>query len=102
MDYIASGTLHTRTKVCGKKNCRCATDPDARHGPYYEWSRRQDGLLVHSVITKQQAALITRAIENYREVRRLLVLWERETEAELLSTQLRREAKKPNHRKRKR
>lgn len=85
MDYLASGTLHTRTKVCGRPNCRCAVDPEARHGPYYEWSRRQEGRLIHSVISEQQAALLGRAIENYREVQRLLALWERETAAELLS-----------------
>jgi hypothetical protein len=84
MDYVASGTLHTRTKVCGRNNCRCADDPDARHGPYYEWSRRQDGRLVHSVISKQQAAFIVRAIENHRAIQRLLALWERETAADLL------------------
>lgn len=86
MDYVASGTLHTRTKVCGRKNCRCADDPEARHGPYYEWSRRLDGRLVHSVITEQQAELVARAIDNYREVQRLLALWHRETEDELLAT----------------
>ena len=87
IDYLASGTLHTRTKVCGKKNCRCADDPAARHGPYYEWSRRLDGRLVHSVVSERQAALIARAIENNREVQRLLALWQRETEGEILSTE---------------
>jgi hypothetical protein len=61
MDFVASGTLHTRTKVCGRKNCRCAVDPDARHGPYYEWSRRQEGRLVHSVVTAEQAQLCSLA-----------------------------------------
>ncbi|MDJ0862647.1 MAG: hypothetical protein QNJ87_13725 [Gammaproteobacteria bacterium] len=42
MDLIASGTLHTRAKICGRKNCRCGVDPEARHGPCYEWSRRQE------------------------------------------------------------
>ena len=37
VEYISSGTLHTRMKVCGKSGCRCAQDPQARHGPYYEW-----------------------------------------------------------------
>lgn len=85
MDYLASGTLHTRTKVCGRKNCRCADDPAARHGPYHEWTRRQQGRLVHSVITTEQAQLIARALANYREVKTLLALWERETAAEILS-----------------
>lgn len=97
MDYVASGTLHTRTKVCGRKNCRCAEDPDARHGPYYEWSRRRDGRLIHSIISEQQAALLARAIDNYREIQRLLALWQGETEAELLSTRQR--AKSVNRRK---
>ena len=85
MDFIASGTVHQRTKICGRKNCRCAVDPAARHGPYYEWSRRQDGRLLHSVITPEQAALFTRAIQNYREIQQLLVRWEHETAKEVLN-----------------
>ena len=84
MDFLASGTLHIRTKVCGKPNCRCANDPEARHGPYYEWSRRQDGRLVHSILTPDQAQHIAEAIENHRRVQALLVAWERETAKEIL------------------
>jgi len=36
MEYLCSGTLLRRTKVCGKPSCRCAQDRSARHGPYYE------------------------------------------------------------------
>ena len=85
MDFVASGTIHKRTKVCGRQNCRCATDPAARHGPYYEWSRRRDGRLVHSIITSEQAALFTQAIQNYREIQQLLRRWERETAQEVLN-----------------
>lgn len=84
MDYVASGTLHTRTKVCGRSNCRCADDPGARHGPYHEWSRRTEGRLVHRVITPEQARVIARAIGNLRELRRLLALWEDETASTVL------------------
>mgnify|MGYP003547169378 CR=1 FL=1 len=31
LDYLCSGTLSTRMKVCGKPSCRCAQDPLARH-----------------------------------------------------------------------
>ena len=85
MDFVASGTIHKRTKVCGRQNCRCATDPAVRHGPYYEWSRRQDGRLVHSIITPEQATLFTRAIQNYREIQQLLRRWECETAKEVLN-----------------
>ena len=85
LDFVVSGTLHKRTKVCGRKNCRCASDPAARHGPYYEWSRRQDGRLLHSVVTPEQAELFTRAIQNYRQIQQLLMHWEQETAKEMLN-----------------
>jgi len=88
LDYVASGTLHVRTKVCGKKNCRCAVDLEARHGPYYEWSRREQGKLSHSVVTPEQAELLTKAIKNYREILALLKRWERETVAEILNAKI--------------
>lgn len=84
MDYACSGTLHSRTKVCGQPACRCAHDPDARHGPYHEWSRRQEGHLVHSVLGPEQAALVERAIANRREIDRLLTIWEEESTLEIL------------------
>ena len=84
MDYLASGTLHRRTKACGRPNCRCAQDPSARHGPYYEWSRLEGRRLIHSVLSQEQASWIKHAIANYRKVQKLLRLWERETTAEIL------------------
>ena len=84
MDFIATGTLLTRTKVCGRPNCRCASDPSARHGPYYEWNRRQDGRLVHRVISLERARRVQRALKNYRQIRALLAQWEQETIKELL------------------
>ena len=75
-DFVCSGTLLTRTKVCGKPNCRCATDPEARHGPYYEWSRREGGRLVHSIVSSSEARVLGRAIRNYRAIQRLLRNWQ--------------------------
>lgn len=85
MDFVASGTLHVRTKVCGRKNCRCATDPDKRHGPYHEWSRHKDGKLRHKIVTPEQAQLLKRAISNHREILELLARWEDKTASEILS-----------------
>ena len=80
VDYLCSGTLLKRTKVCGKPGCRCAKDVNARHGPYYEWGHMQGGKLVHRVVTPQQAVLLQLAIKNYRSVQKLLREWEVETE----------------------
>ena len=87
MDYVASGTLHTRTKVCGRSNCKCADDLASRHGPYFEWSRRKEGRLVHSVVPKEQAEWLKDAIANYRKIHRLLEAWEDETALEILKRQ---------------
>ena len=87
MDYVASGTLHSRTKVCGRSNCRCADDPSARHGPYHEWSRRTGGRLVHRVITAQQAAIITRAIANHHKLQELVARWGEETASQVLDVE---------------
>jgi hypothetical protein len=85
MDYVASGHIHLRTMRCGRDNCRCAQDPHARHGPYYQWSRRQDGRQVHRSLTPQQAKLLADAIANLRAIQELLAVWERETAAEILN-----------------
>lgn len=85
MDFVASGTVHVRTKVCGRKNCKCATDPAQRHGPYHEWTRSKDGKLLHRVVTPDQAQLLRCAIANYREIQVLLAHWEEETASEILS-----------------
>ena len=86
LDLLASGTVHVRTKVCGRHNCRCADDVNARHGPYHEWSRRVNGRLLHSVVTPKQAKLLTAAIDNHRKLQQLLDRWQRETAAEILGS----------------
>ena len=79
IEHLCSGTLLRRTKKCGKAACRCATDPTARHGPYYEWGRMQGGRLVHRMVSPARAALLRGAITNYRTLRRLMRAWENET-----------------------
>ena len=80
VEYLCSGTLLERMKVCGKPTCRCAQDPAARHGPYYEWGHMKAGKLVHRQVSAEQAGLLRQAIDNYRQVQALLRDWEDETE----------------------
>jgi len=79
-ELLSSGTLSERMMKCGKPNCRCATDPEARHGPYYEWGRMRAGKLVRRYVNPQQAQLLRQAIDNYRQVKALLRQWEEDTE----------------------
>ena len=78
--YLSSGTLLKRTKLCGKPNCRCAQDPSARHGPYFEWGHMKGGKLVHRVVSPEQAAILELAIANQRKAKNLMQDWEVQTE----------------------
>ena len=84
MDVVVSGMVSSRTKPCGNRKCRCAGNPEAYHGPYYEWHHYQDGHLVHRTITPEQFATMERAVANHREILRLLSTWEQVTVEELL------------------
>ena len=94
-DLLARGTIHTRRRVCGKKSCRCATDPDRWHGPYHEWSRIKDGRLAHTNLSPEQAELMGAAIANFRQVEQLLEQWMGET-VEAVLTLPKRNVKKDN------
>jgi hypothetical protein len=78
-DWVSAGTVLKRWKLCGRPNCRCAQDPAARHGPYYEWSYRHKGRLRHRLLTPQQAAQMAQAIRNQRKILALLARWSHET-----------------------
>ena len=79
IELVCSGTLFHRTKMCGKPNCACATDPKARHGPYFEWSRREGDRQVHTAVPPVVAQAIARGIRNHRHLRQLIRLWEQES-----------------------
>jgi len=76
IDYLCSGTLLERMKMCGKPDCRCAQDPEARHGPYYEWGHMKAGKLVHRTVSPEQATKLRLAIANYRKAKKLIQAWE--------------------------
>jgi hypothetical protein len=80
VDLICSGTLLERMKTCGKPTCRCATDPDARHGPYFEWTHLRDGKYLHRVVPPAKAEALRGAIANYQAIQQLLKQWEAESE----------------------
>jgi hypothetical protein len=52
IEQLSSGTLLKRMKRWGNPGCACARDPEARHGPYYEWSYMKDGRLRHRTLSE--------------------------------------------------
>jgi hypothetical protein len=85
VDYVCAGTLQKRMKRCGKLNCRCTLNPDALHGPYYEWTRREKGRFVNSLVPASQAGQFARAIENYQKVLKLLAIWSEKSASVIMS-----------------
>lgn len=79
VDLLCPGSIVKRFNTCGKPHCRCAQDSAARHGPYYIWSRRENGRLVQSVVSPSQAKALRRAIKNLRKVLRILDEWGRKS-----------------------
>jgi hypothetical protein len=79
MEYLSSGTMLKRMKVCGNPRCHCASDPAARHGPYFEWSYLKAGKLHHRTLTPEQADIMRLAIANHRKAKKLLRAWEAQT-----------------------
>jgi hypothetical protein len=79
LEHLSSGTLLKRMKVCGNPRCHCASDPAARHGPYYEWSYLKGGKLRHRTLTSEQADIMRLAIANHRKAKKLLRTWEAQT-----------------------
>lgn len=79
MEYLSSGTLLKRMKVCGNPRCHCASDPAARHGPYFEWSYLKAGKLHHRTLTPDQAEVMRLAIANQRKAKKLMRVWEAQT-----------------------
>jgi len=79
MEYLSTGTLLKRMKVCGNPRCHCASDPAARHGPYFEWSYLKAGKLHHRTLTPEQAEIMRLAIANQRKAKKLMRVWEAQT-----------------------
>ncbi|MHB0937717.1 MAG: DUF6788 family protein [Armatimonadota bacterium] len=76
------GTLRARYIRCGKPNCRCAVDLEARHGPYWYLVWRQGRRLrmryipPRAVNAVQAAIDARRALETaIRDCKRDIRLW---------------------------
>jgi len=70
--FISRGSVVASYTRCGKDSCRCAGDPDQRHGPYWQWSRAVRGRTVTQRLTPSEAALYRRWIANQRALDRIV------------------------------
>ena len=63
------GSVSERYMKCGQSGCRCQTDLQARHGPYYSLTRAQGGQTRSRYLTSEQAALARRQVETGHQFR---------------------------------
>lgn len=69
---VLRGTIGVYRTQCGSSGCRCHTDPAARHGPYYIWTRKVAGKTVTRTLSEEQAKLLRPWTKNMRRLDRLV------------------------------
>ena len=70
--YIRSGSVIERLTKCGTPTCRCHSDPERRHGPYWQWTAKVAGKTVTRSLTPDEAARYQEWIANDRQLRALI------------------------------
>jgi len=66
--FIWPGHIQRRYLTCGKPNCVCHHDPEARHGPYAYWTSKETGKTVSRMLRPEEADLLEQWIVNRREL----------------------------------
>lgn len=75
--YFSKGTVLARRMKCGKPKCPCQSDPNKRHGPYYEWTYKENGKTVNVRLTAESAPLFQEAGRQYRQLKAILARLEK-------------------------
>jgi len=68
LGFVAPGSIVERYTVCGSPGCSCHGDPPAKHGPYYQYSRKIDGKTHTRRLTAEQAQRYREWITNRRRL----------------------------------
>src|SRR5216683_6394342 len=72
IEYFSKGTLLARMIKCGKPKCPCGADPKRRHGPYFEWTYKEQGKTVNVRLTAEAAPFFQAASKQYRKLKSTL------------------------------
>ncbi len=64
------GSVSERSMKCGRKECRCQQDPQARHGPYYSLTRAEEGKTKSRYLTAEQAGQARLQVEAGQQFRK--------------------------------
>jgi uncharacterized protein DUF6788 len=72
LELFCKGTVLARRMKCGQPSCPCHTDPDKRHGPYWEWTYKAAAKTVNVRLSPQAGPLYKAASLQYRRLKSLL------------------------------
>lgn len=64
--FLWPGTVQRQMLTCGKPQCACHRDPQARHGPYYYWTSKRKGKTISRKLSREEAEILEDWIENRR------------------------------------
>jgi hypothetical protein len=71
LDYVCNGSIMLVHKKCGKAKCSCMQG-DKLHGPYYIWTRKENGKTVTRTLTERQAKLCKKYINNMKKLMKVI------------------------------
>jgi hypothetical protein len=77
LEYFCKGTVLKRMMKCGKAACACHSNPDKRHGPYFELTYKANGKTVNRKLAPESAPLYKAASLQYRRLKTLLTRLEK-------------------------
>jgi hypothetical protein len=66
------GSISERFVKCSKPGCACATDSEARHGPYYSLTRPVKGKTCSRFVTAEHAETIREQVKAGQEFRKVV------------------------------
>lgn len=69
LDYFCKGTVLKRMTKCGKAYCACRSDPNKRHGPYFELTYKVEGKTVNVRLSPEAAPLYRAASAQFRKLK---------------------------------
>ena len=76
-ELVLNGTVAERYKQCGKVFCRCYDDKKYWHGPYWIWTRKENGKTITKTLRKEQAILVRSAIKQMKELNLNIEKWKK-------------------------
>ena len=66
--FISKGSIIKRRLTCGNPTCRCHSDPEKLHGPYYQISWKEKGKTVSYFLSPEMARSYRQWIDNHRKL----------------------------------